>query len=117
MTGQPPAEWPVPVVAFCKGRSPDVIELLGEPGARKVVAAALCVGLIDHHRVAAQRIYTENIQGGIFTGYVLNDGSRCSGFLVAPTEELLEEHTRQRRVWLMPNEFVDGITMMFPSEY
>jgi hypothetical protein len=117
MTGQPPAEWPVPIVAFCKGRSADVIEAIGEPAARKVVAAALCVGLIDHHRVAAQRIHTENIRGGIFTGYVLNDGTRCSGFHVAPDDQVLDDHLGSRRVWLMPNEFVDGITMMFPSEY
>ncbi len=116
MTGQPPAEWPVPIVAFCKGRAADVIEAIGEENARKVVAAALCVGLIDHHRVQAQRIHVQNIQGGIFTGYVLNDGTRCTGFHVAPDETELEEHFGRRRVWLMPNE-MDGITMMFPSEY
>ena len=41
------------------------------------------------------------------------DGALCGRGV---SEEQLEEHFGRRRVWLMPNE-LDGITMMFPSEY
>lgn len=121
MTGPPPPCWPVPIVAFTKGRAKDVIEAIGEENARKVVAAALCVGLIDHHRVQAQRIHDENTGGGIFTGYVLSTDGRCSGFYDAPDwEQRQAPHPHGavdgRRVWLMPNE-LDGMTFMFPSEY
>lgn len=112
MEGPPPPGWPIPLVAFFKGRDKEKPD-------PQAVAAALCVGLIDAHRIQAQRIYDDNTGGGIYTGFVLSTSGRLSGFYGAPDWEKRQPaggSVEGVKVWLMPNE-LGGMTFLFPSEY
>ncbi len=100
----PPAGWPVELMGWCTIRKDDE-----EPGLRRALAATR--GLIDVHRHAATRIYEENIDGGIWAGYIQQGaGDVITGF------DTSDSPSGDRKVWMLPNK-QGGLTLMFPEDY
>ena len=111
----PPAGWAVELMGWCSIRKDDE-----EPGLRRALAAAR--GLIDVNRLQATCIYEENIDGGIWTGYIQQGaGDIITGFDISDSTTSLDAdgqvcNVGDRKVWMLPND--QGVlTLMFPEDY
>lgn len=93
---KPPAGWPVDLFGFFRAKTQDD------------KAKAMAEGVISTNRQQAERVYNENIGGGIFT---LNPALGADGTITR-----LEDQETTHKMWLIPNE-LGGISLIFPSDY
>jgi hypothetical protein len=117
---QPPNCWPVGMMGWFRAAAmpkSEAVKIIAEHGAeegqriyermvRDRKAHALSIGLVDHYRDQARRIYDENTNGGIFKLQVQADGEQIRG--IDPLGDIV--------LWLLPNEN-GGISLMFPEDY
>ena len=118
LTEKPPNCWPVEMMGYFTANKQD------EPGLARALAATRA--LIDENATQAQRVYDENIGGGIWKGTVQLGIEQPKGSTKsADGREVVTGFTEgggdadtatDRVVWLMPNE-LGGLTLMFPSDY
>jgi len=97
---KPPSGWPVNLFGYFGAKTKD----------ERV--KAMCEGIIDVNRKQAQRVYDENIAGGIFSLWINHEG----GYGGRPISvDNKESEGGQMRLWFVPNG--NGLTLMFPEDY
>lgn len=122
---KPPTQWPVDMMGWFgatkipKTEALALITKYGREEAQKKFeqmiadrkARALAVGVIRTHEKQAARVYNENIGGGIYKLFAI-ENERGIDMLTAT-----DPGTGTRKVlWLLPNEN-GGTTLMFPEDY
>jgi hypothetical protein len=126
-SSKPPDRWPVELMGWfsatkiSKTEAAKLIAKHGQDAQRlfeRIIAdrkaAALSRGLITTNRQQAARIYSENIDGGIFKVLAQSKGDDLvNGELegIAQFQSLIGTW-----LWILPNEN-DGMTLMFPDDY
>jgi hypothetical protein len=95
---KPPNNWPVDLMGWFLAKSADD------------KALAMSSALIRTHAAAAERIYSENTDGGIFKLFGIYDEAGVLTELSTATSLIA------CTFWLVPNEN-GGITLMFPEDY
>ena len=97
---KPPSCWPIDLFAYCRAKTPDDR------------ARAMCRGIIDVNRKQAERVYDENIDGGIFALWINHEGGYGGRPLAVSDKEIVGG---QMKLWFVPNGA--GVTLMFPEDY
>lgn len=100
-----PSRWPVPLLRYVKAPTT----------AAKVMLAAKCI--IDDYR---QETVSHWKQGEILSAFVVSQHNVIRHFYPGPMEPDLhwtQTACEVRKVWFLPNENNDGVTLMFPEDY
>jgi hypothetical protein len=129
---KPPNRWPVDMMGWFRAESISKAEaqrLLAQHGAEdgqakldRIIAdrkaLALSRGIVSTHAAAANRVYEENTDGGIYKLYatVGESGKFESLETVTLTNGQATSCNLLPPFWLLPNEN-GGITLMFPEDY
>lgn len=100
---KPPNQWTINLMGY----------VMAKDGNDRALAAS--GGLLDTHSREAQRIYDENIGGGIFTLWVDEDDEGIKG-VYQERDRTEDEREPMTKLWFIPNE-LGGMTLMFPSDY